>query len=113
MVTNNRSLLLFFRFRAVPGSEERKRTKIRFGRFLVPKNGKEPRFIQGGLPCSKEREKTKIRFRVLKNGKKRTNVRSGGLPDSEEQKNQDSFGWASDKRRNQDLFGWTSDKWEN
>ncbi|CAB4409312.1 unnamed protein product [Rhizophagus irregularis] len=103
--------MLNFWFRAVPGSEERKRTKIRFGRFLVLKNGKEPRFVSGRLPKIGRRG-TKIRFRVLKNGKKRTNVRSGGLPDSEEQKNQDSFGWASDKRRNQDLFGWTLDKWE-
>ncbi|CAB4442061.1 unnamed protein product [Rhizophagus irregularis] len=76
--------MLNFWFRAVPGSEERKRTKIRFGRFLVPKNRKEPRF-----ETSEDRKKrnqdsfvlTKIRkfragFRVPKNGKKRTNVHS-------------------------------------
>ncbi|CAB4405809.1 unnamed protein product [Rhizophagus irregularis] len=68
--------------------------------FRVPKNGK-PRFVSGGLPGSKEWKRTKIRsgglpnseerkikirFRVLKNGKKRTKVRSGGLPGSEERK---------------------------
>ncbi|CAB4442163.1 unnamed protein product [Rhizophagus irregularis] len=97
------SLMLNFWFRAVPGSEERKRTKIRDFRRSEEE---EPRFVRTN------QDSFRAGFRVPKNGKKRTNVRSGGLPDSEEQKNQDSFGWASDKRRNQDLFGWTSDKWE-
>ncbi|CAB4427716.1 unnamed protein product [Rhizophagus irregularis] len=99
-------------FRAVPGSEERKRTKIRKYIRILGSGGswfrrteKNQDSFRAGFRVLKNGKKTKIRFRVLKNGKKRTNVRSGGLPDSEEQKNQDSFGWASDKRRNQDLFG--------
>ncbi|CAB4437966.1 unnamed protein product [Rhizophagus irregularis] len=49
-----------------------------FGRFLVPKNGKEPRFVSiyeswfRAVPSSEERKRTKIR--------------SGWLPSSEEQR---------------------------
>ncbi|CAB4442063.1 unnamed protein product [Rhizophagus irregularis] len=58
--------MLNFWFRAVPGSEERKRTKIRFGRFLVPKNRKEPRF-----ETSEDRKKRNQDSFVL------TKIRSG------------------------------------
>ncbi|CAB4415389.1 unnamed protein product [Rhizophagus irregularis] len=117
----------------LPSSEERK-TKIRkdkyeswfWAGFLVPKNGKEPRFISGRLPKIGRRG-TKIRFRVPKNGKKRTKIRSGGLRTNEGimirlgglwtngrtkirswaskerrmEKPKDSFGWASKERKTQ------------
>ncbi|CAB4437274.1 unnamed protein product [Rhizophagus irregularis] len=54
--------------------------------FQVPKNGK-PRFVSGGLPGSKEWKRTKIRSGGLPNSEERKiKIRSGGLPGSEERK---------------------------
>ncbi|GBC30568.2 hypothetical protein GLOIN_2v1825001 [Rhizophagus irregularis DAOM 181602=DAOM 197198] len=70
--------------------------------FLVPKNGKEPRFVRVGF---RSLEKVKPRF-----------VRSGGFPNSEVRKRTKiCFGLTSEdrKKRNQDSFGWISDEWMN
>ncbi|GET65206.1 hypothetical protein RIR_jg21500.t1 [Rhizophagus irregularis DAOM 181602=DAOM 197198] len=66
------------------------------GGFLVPKNGKEPRFVSGG-------------FLVPKNGKEPRFVRVG-FPRTEKPK--DSFGWASQERKTQRFvrFGWASEE---
>ncbi|CAB4442062.1 unnamed protein product [Rhizophagus irregularis] len=59
--------MLNFWFRAVPGSEERKRTKIRDFRRSEEE---EPRFVRTN------QDSFRAGFRVPKNGKKRTNVHS-------------------------------------
>ncbi|CAB5377141.1 unnamed protein product [Rhizophagus irregularis] len=84
-------------FGRLPGSEEWKRTKIRFRQ----------------LPGSEERKRTKIRFGQLSSSEewKRTKIRSGGLQKNGKTKIH-KFGWASQERKTQRFvrFGWASEE---
>ncbi|CAB4411044.1 unnamed protein product [Rhizophagus irregularis] len=66
----------------------------------------KPSFVR--FTSSEERKRTKIRSRVPKNGKEPRFVHEFRRTE----KNQDSFGWASEERKpkDKDSFGWASEE---
>ncbi|CAB5356963.1 unnamed protein product [Rhizophagus irregularis] len=101
----------------LPGSEEWKRTKIRSGWLSSSQEQKEPSFVQpfgfsvsGGASEFRRMKKNQDSF-TSSEERKRTKIRSGGLPIFGKSGNQDSIGWISKFRstENQDSIGWISE----